>query len=76
MSVTSRRYPACFRDYPALVVRNAGSEREMIMMRWGMPPPPRAGSFPVTNIRNTAESAVPGSNLSYFKVTSGSSRSS
>jgi hypothetical protein len=23
------------------------------MMRWGMPPPPRAGGFPVTNIRNT-----------------------
>jgi hypothetical protein len=22
------------------------------MMRWGMPPPPRAGGFPVTNIRN------------------------
>jgi putative SOS response-associated peptidase YedK len=26
----------------------------MTMMRWGMPPPPRAGNFPVTNIRNTA----------------------
>jgi len=25
----------------------------MTMMRWGMPPPPRAGGFPVTNIRNT-----------------------
>jgi putative SOS response-associated peptidase YedK len=23
------------------------------MMRWGMPPPPRAGGYPVTNIRNT-----------------------
>ena len=23
------------------------------MMRWGMPPPLRAGGFPVTNIRNT-----------------------
>jgi SOS response associated peptidase (SRAP) len=22
-------------------------------MRWGMPPPPRAGGYPVTNIRNT-----------------------
>jgi hypothetical protein len=40
-----------FADYPAPVVRNAGAEREM--MRWGMPPPPRAGGFPVTNIRNT-----------------------
>jgi putative SOS response-associated peptidase YedK len=24
------------------------------MMRWGMPPPPRAGGPPVTNIRNTS----------------------
>jgi putative SOS response-associated peptidase YedK len=35
------------------VLRNAGAERELTMMRWGMPPPPRAGDFPVTNIRNT-----------------------
>jgi putative SOS response-associated peptidase YedK len=34
------------------VIRNAGAERELTMMRWGMPPP-RAGAFPVTNIRNT-----------------------
>lgn len=26
------------------------------MMRWGMPPPPRAGGYPVTNIRNTTSS--------------------
>ena len=26
----------------------------MILMRWGMPPPPRTGGPPVTNIRNTA----------------------
>jgi len=45
----ARVYP----DYPAPVVRNAGAERELAMMRWGMPPPPRAGSYPVTNIRNT-----------------------
>jgi hypothetical protein len=25
----------------------------MAMMRWGMPPPPRTGGPPVTNIRNT-----------------------
>jgi putative SOS response-associated peptidase YedK len=42
-----------FPDYPASVVRNAGTEREIVMMRWGMPPPPRAGGYPVTNIRNT-----------------------
>jgi putative SOS response-associated peptidase YedK len=46
--------PGVFPDYPAPVVRNdQGGEREMVMMRWGMPPPPRAGGFPVTNIRNT-----------------------
>jgi putative SOS response-associated peptidase YedK len=32
-----------FPDYPAPVMRNAGTERELTMMRWGMPPPPRAG---------------------------------
>jgi putative SOS response-associated peptidase YedK len=46
--------PGVFPDYPAPVVRNAGTVREMVMMRWGMPPPPRAGGFPVTNIRNTS----------------------
>jgi hypothetical protein len=46
--------PGVFPDYPAPVVRNSGGELEMTMMRWGMPPPPRAGGYPVTNIRNTA----------------------
>jgi len=46
--------PGVFPDYPAPVVRNAGTERELIMMRWGMPPPPRTGGPPVTNIRNTS----------------------
>jgi putative SOS response-associated peptidase YedK len=45
--------PGVFPDYPAPVVRNAGGEREMVLMRWGMPPPPRTGGPPVTNIRNT-----------------------
>src|SRR5258708_7820797 len=45
--------PGMFPDYPAPVVRNAGAERELVMMRWGMPAPPRAGGYPVTNIRNT-----------------------
>ena len=35
------------------MVRNADAERDMVMVRWCMPPPPRAGGFPVTNIRNT-----------------------
>jgi putative SOS response-associated peptidase YedK len=46
--------PGVFPDYPAPVVRNTGTEREMVTMRWGMPPPPRAGGPPVTNIRNTS----------------------
>jgi putative SOS response-associated peptidase YedK len=43
-----------FPDYPAPVVRNVGADRELTMMRWGMPPPPRTGGPPVTNIRNTS----------------------
>jgi putative SOS response-associated peptidase YedK len=38
------------------VVRNAGAESELTMMRWGMPPPPSKGGPPVTNIRNTSSS--------------------
>jgi putative SOS response-associated peptidase YedK len=41
-------------DYPAPVVRNSGAEREMVLLRWGMPPPPGTGGPPVTNIRNTS----------------------
>jgi putative SOS response-associated peptidase YedK len=33
--------PGVFPDYPAPVVRNTGAERELTMMRWGMPPPPK-----------------------------------
>jgi putative SOS response-associated peptidase YedK len=46
--------PGVFPDYPAPVIRNANSGRELGMMRWGMPPPPRTGGPPVTNIRNTS----------------------
>jgi putative SOS response-associated peptidase YedK len=35
--------PGVFPDYPAPVVRNAGAERELVLMRWGMPPPLRTG---------------------------------
>src|ERR1700720_1045229 len=44
--------PGVFPDYPAPVVRNADTGRELTVMPWGMPPPPRAGGYPVTNIRN------------------------
>ena len=33
--------PGTFADYPAPVVRNTGAEREMALMRYGMPPPRR-----------------------------------
>ncbi|MHC2626459.1 putative SOS response-associated peptidase YedK [Bradyrhizobium huanghuaihaiense] len=47
--------PGVFPDYPAPAIRNAtDGERELVMMRWGMPPPPRTGGPPVTNIRNTS----------------------
>ena len=46
--------PGVFPDFPAPVVRNAdGDAEEMVLMRWGMPPP-RTGVLPVTNIRNTS----------------------
>jgi putative SOS response-associated peptidase YedK len=46
--------PGVFPDYEAPVVRSSGDGRELIKMRWGMPPPPKVGGPPVTNIRNTA----------------------
>src|ERR1700682_1375604 len=46
--------PAVYPDYPAPVVRNVDAESELAMMRWGMPPPPKLGGPPVTNIRNTS----------------------
>jgi putative SOS response-associated peptidase YedK len=46
--------PGVFPDYPAPVVRNTDHGTEMTTMRWGMPPPPRTGGPPVTNIRNTS----------------------
>lgn len=44
--------PGVFPDYPAPVIRNTDQGTELAMMRWGMPPPPRTGGPPVTNIRN------------------------
>ena len=46
------RYVGNFAPYPAPVIRNSGGKLEMTMMRWGMPP--RAGGYPVMNIRNTS----------------------
>ena len=41
-----------FPDQEAPVVRSHDSQRELIKMRWGMPPPPKFGWQRVTNIRN------------------------
>ena len=46
--------PAVFPDQMAPVIRVDKGERELTMMRWGMPPPPKFGGPPVTNIRNTS----------------------
>jgi putative SOS response-associated peptidase YedK len=46
--------PSVFPDYPAPLVHNTDHDTELTMMRCGMPPPPRAGGTPVTNIRNTS----------------------
>jgi hypothetical protein len=46
--------PGVFPDYPAPVIRNTDTGRELAMMRWGMPPAPRTPGPPVTNIRNTS----------------------
>ena len=40
-----------FPDYPAPVIRNTDTGRELAMMRWGMPPPGRMPGL-TTNIRN------------------------
>ena len=46
--------PGVFPDMLAPVVRTtADGDRELTMMRWGMPGPPQFGGAPVTNIRNT-----------------------
>ena len=46
--------PDIFPDAMAPVVRTGSDgERELAMLRWGMPCPPAYGGQPVTNIRNT-----------------------
>ena len=44
--------PGAFPDYPVPVIRNTDTERELVLMRWGMPPPPKVGGPTITNIRN------------------------
>jgi hypothetical protein len=51
--------PGVFPDYPAPVIRNTDTRREMVLMRWGMPPPPRTDGSPVTIIRNMGDDEGP-----------------
>lgn len=44
--------PELFPDRPAWVVHEVAGDRAAAVMRWGFPPPPRAGSRPVTNVCN------------------------
>ena len=46
--------PGVFPDMMAPVIRMADCERQLEIMRWGMPGPPQFGGAPVTNIRNTS----------------------
>ncbi len=49
--------PGIFPDQLAPIVRTgADGVRELTMMRWGFPPPPRAAPRPVTNVRHTHSS--------------------
>jgi len=45
--------PGVFPDYPAPVIRDTGAGREMVTMRWGMPPPPRTPGPPRSRAGNT-----------------------
>lgn len=50
-------FPAIFPDTMAPVVFTAADgERELTLMRWGFPPPPKVENRPVTNVRNVSSS--------------------
>jgi putative SOS response-associated peptidase YedK len=46
--------PGVFPDYPAPVIRNTDVGREMVTVRWSMPPPPLAQA-----VRQAKTSATP-----------------
>jgi putative SOS response-associated peptidase YedK len=41
-----------FPGYEAPILRHRDGELALELMRWGVPPPPRAGTRPIVNIRN------------------------
>lgn len=45
--------PDVYPDREGLVLRLVDGKPEIEAMRWGFPPPPNAGSYYVTNVRNT-----------------------
>lgn len=45
--------PDVYPDREGLVVRLIDGQPDIEAMRWGFPPPPSAGSYYVTNVRNT-----------------------
>src|SRR5215208_2640142 len=49
--------PAVYPDTMAPIIRlDDNGARDLTMMRWGFPPPPKGGPRPVTNVRNTKSS--------------------
>ncbi|MBN8920449.1 MAG: SOS response-associated peptidase family protein [Rhizobiales bacterium] len=46
--------PGVYPDSLAPVVRATPEGHELLMMRWGFPPPPDLGTRPITNARNLA----------------------
>jgi len=46
--------PDVFPDREGLVIRLQDGAPEVEAMRWGFPPPPNAGAYYVTNVRNVA----------------------
>ena len=46
--------PAVYPDTMAPIIRlDDNGARNLTMMRWSFPPPPKGGPRPVTNVRNT-----------------------
>jgi putative SOS response-associated peptidase YedK len=49
--------PAIYPDQMAPTVRlDEDGARELTLMRWGFPPPPKVATRPVTNVRNVQSS--------------------